>query len=37
MGYYAHEASWRDIGYPGPRMDAPYYEQRLRGTEDRDP
>jgi Gluconate 2-dehydrogenase subunit 3 len=28
MGYYAHEDSWRDIGYPGPRLDAPYYELR---------
>jgi hypothetical protein len=28
MGYYAHEDSWRDIEYPGPRLDAPYYALR---------
>lgn len=31
MGYYAHEDSWRDIGYPGPRLDAPYYQLRRTG------
>lgn len=30
MGYYAHDASWREIGYPGPRMDAPYYDLQWR-------
>jgi hypothetical protein len=30
MGYYAHESSWRDIEYPGPRLDAPYYELRRK-------
>lgn len=37
MGHYAHEASWRDIDYPGPRMDAPYYELRRRGGEEPSP
>lgn len=33
MGYYADEGSWREIAYPGPRMDAPYYELRRRAEE----
>jgi hypothetical protein len=25
MGYYAQAETWADLGYPGPRLDAPYY------------
>jgi len=31
MGYYAQAEVWTELGYPGPRMDAPYY--RLRAEE----
>jgi len=32
MGYYAQDATFRELGYPGPRLDAPYYQ--LRREED---
>jgi len=28
MGYYGSEASFAEIGYPGPRLDAPFYQLR---------
>jgi len=30
LGYYALDETWREIGYPGPRMDAPYYAPRRK-------
>jgi hypothetical protein len=30
MGYYSQSEVWVDIGYPGPRLDAPYYRLRAR-------
>lgn len=30
MGYYSQGDVWGDIGYPGPRLDAPYYRLRAR-------
>jgi hypothetical protein len=30
MGYYAQENTFAELGYPGPRRDAPYY-QLVRG------
>ncbi len=32
LGYYALDDTWRELGYPGPRLDAPYY--RLRRGDD---
>jgi hypothetical protein len=32
MGYYALDDTFRELGYPGPRLDAPYYQ--LRQEED---
>lgn len=26
MGYYGLEETWAELGYPGPRLDAPYYQ-----------
>jgi hypothetical protein len=26
MGYYGMDATWRELDYPGPRLDAPYYQ-----------
>jgi hypothetical protein len=28
MGYYGSEACFTEIGYPGPRLDAPFYQLR---------
>ncbi len=28
MGYYGSTEAFEELGYPGPRMDAPYYEAR---------
>jgi len=28
MGYYALDDTWRELAYPGPRLDAPYYQLR---------
>jgi hypothetical protein len=30
MGYYGLDETWRELGYPGPRMDAPYYQIRQK-------
>lgn len=27
MGYYGHPSTWAELGYPGPRLDAPYYQK----------
>lgn len=27
MGYYGHPSTWAELGYPGPRLDAPYYQR----------
>jgi hypothetical protein len=34
MGYYGMDATWRELGYPGPRLDAPHYQlhQLRKGT-----
>jgi hypothetical protein len=28
MGFYGSERSFAELGYPGPRLDAPYYQKR---------
>lgn len=30
MGYYALDSTFQELGYPGPRLDAPYYQLRQR-------
>jgi hypothetical protein len=30
MGYYGLEETWAELGYPGPRLDAPYYQLRRK-------
>jgi hypothetical protein len=30
LGYYGIDATWAELGYPGPRTDAPYYVLRRR-------
>src|SRR5262245_38891947 len=29
LGYYGLDATWQELAYPGPRLDAPYYQLRL--------
>ncbi len=31
LGYYGHPSSFPALGYPGPRLDAPYYRVRREG------
>ncbi|HVU01339.1 MAG TPA: gluconate 2-dehydrogenase subunit 3 family protein [Polyangiaceae bacterium] len=31
MGYYGLEDTFQELGYPGPRQDAPYYQLRRGG------
>ncbi len=31
LGYYGSDLSFAEIGYPGPRLDAPYYQLRRKG------
>lgn len=28
LGYYGLESTWQELAYPGPRLDAPYYQLR---------
>jgi Gluconate 2-dehydrogenase subunit 3 len=28
LGYYGQDETWRELGYPGPRSDAPFYTLR---------
>jgi hypothetical protein len=30
LGHYTIDETWSDLGYPGPRLDAPYYATRDR-------
>lgn len=30
LGYYGLDATWTELGYPGPRTDAPYYVLRRK-------
>lgn len=30
LGYYGQDETWREIEYPGPRTDAPFYELRRK-------
>lgn len=30
LGYYGLDRSWSELAYPGPRLDAPYYELRRK-------
>jgi hypothetical protein len=30
IGYYGLETTWSDIEYPGPRLDAPFYQLRVK-------
>lgn len=32
MGHYGREATFAELGYPGPRLDAPYYRDRQART-----
>lgn len=37
LGYYANPENFGAIGYPGPRLDAPYYQLRARAQAPQDP
>jgi len=30
LGYYGLERTWQELAYPGPRLDAPYYQLRRK-------
>lgn len=30
MGHYGHPSTWAELDYPGPRLDAPYYQNERR-------
>src|SRR6185436_7207460 len=34
MGYYGLPETWTTLDYPGPRLDAPYYQLRRKGDDD---
>lgn len=33
LGYYGLDRTWGELSYPGPRLDAPYYELRRKPEE----
>jgi hypothetical protein len=35
LGYYGHDAAHAELGYPGPRLDAPYYAPHYPKDEER--